>query len=49
MCFIACSATKFGRLETLNVIHRVNASAYGGQQFGGKKPNAFNPQHDTKK
>ena len=26
---------KFGHLETLNVIHRVNAPAYSEQQFGG--------------
>ena len=37
----------FGYLLTLNAIHQISAPADGGQQNGGYKPDAFNPQHDT--
>ena len=44
-----CVAGKamFGYLLTLNAIHQISAPADGGQQNGGYKPDAFNPQHDT--
>tara|TARA_A100001388_G_C28565024_1_gene401419 strand:- start:432 stop:602 length:171 start_codon:yes stop_codon:yes gene_type:complete len=37
----------FGYLLTLNAIHQISALADGGQQNGGHKPDAFNPQHYT--